>query len=78
MKLIQLAKKAFSIATLTSSMLLAGMNSAQSADRVKISFAGSFAPDHPVTQAQKSFKRDVEKATDGRVKVRVFPANQLR
>lgn len=77
MKFMQLAKKAFSIAALTSGVLLTGMTSAQSAETVKINFAGMFAPDHPVTLAQKSFKKDVEEATDGRVKVRVFPANQL-
>jgi len=77
MHIIRNIKKALSISTITSLMMLVGITPAYSADTVKINFAGMFAPDHPVTLAQNGFKKEVEAATEGRVKVRVFPANQL-
>lgn len=77
MKITGKYSRFMSVMTLLFVGMLGGIGPAAAAETVKINFAGMFAPDHPVTQAQQAFKREVEAATDGRVKVRVFPANQL-
>lgn len=77
MKLNKIFRPGLSALALLIVGLLGGISSGHAAEAVKINFAGMFAPDHPVTQAQQAFKKDVEEATDGRVKVRVFPASQL-
>ncbi len=77
MKFFNSFKDSLSIVMIASSLMLSGIPNALADDSVRINFAGMFAPDHPVTVAQKNFKKEVESETDGRVKVRVFPANQL-
>lgn len=77
MKFFNSFKGSLSSVVIASSLMLTSIPNALAADSVRINFAGMFAPDHPVTVAQKNFKKEVESETDGRVKVRVFPANQL-
>jgi TRAP-type C4-dicarboxylate transport system substrate-binding protein len=43
----------------------------------KLQFAGIFAPDHPMTLSMKRIAKEVAEKTDGKVKIKVFPANQL-
>jgi TRAP-type C4-dicarboxylate transport system substrate-binding protein len=52
-------------------------NIAQAAQNVRIQVATQYAKDHPTTAALYEFKDRIEKETDGRIKIRVFPANQL-
>lgn len=44
---------------------------------IEISYGHGFMPDTPHHQSALKFKEEVEKATDGRVKVTVFPSGQL-
>ncbi len=44
---------------------------------IEISYGHGFMPDTPHHQSALKFKEEVEKATDGRVKVNVFPSGQL-
>lgn len=44
---------------------------------IEISYGHGFMPDTPHHQSAIKFKEEVEKATDGRVKVTVFPSGQL-
>lgn len=39
--------------------------------------AGMFAPDHFMTKMQREFAKNVEERTNGELKIRVYPANQL-
>ncbi|MEL0613659.1 TRAP transporter substrate-binding protein DctP [Marinomonas arenicola] len=77
MKIIKHVRKILSTTTVASALLLLGTAPIHAAESVRINFAGMFSPGHPVTNAQMNFKKEVEEATEGRVKVRVFPANQL-
>lgn len=40
-------------------------------------FAGNFPPEHPATKAMEVFKKEVEAATKGEIRVDLFPAMQL-
>lgn len=44
---------------------------------LKIRIAGQSPDDHPSTQAMYDFAEQVEEKTDGRIKIKVYPANQL-
>jgi TRAP-type C4-dicarboxylate transport system substrate-binding protein len=46
-------------------------------NKLRLKVASQYAKDHPATKALGEFKERVEKETDGRIKVRLFPANQL-
>ncbi len=48
---------------------------AQAAERLRV--ATQYAEDHPTTVALNQFKDRVEEESDGQIKVRIFPANQL-
>jgi TRAP-type C4-dicarboxylate transport system substrate-binding protein len=39
--------------------------------------ATQYSKDHPATLALEEFKKRIESATDGRINVRIYPANQL-
>jgi tripartite ATP-independent transporter DctP family solute receptor len=54
-------------------LLVAGV--AQAQERLRI--AGNFSTEHSSSKAIEKFKADVEKATDGRLGIDVFPAMQL-
>ncbi|MCP8616339.1 TRAP transporter substrate-binding protein DctP [Salirhabdus salicampi] len=46
-------------------------------DTINIKLAGQSPEDHPSTQALYDFAEKVNEKTDGRVKIKVYPANQL-
>ena len=50
---------------------------AMAAPKITLKFAGTFAPDHPGSLAQEEIANDVFKATNGEVKIEVFPGGQL-
>ncbi|MEG6521025.1 TRAP transporter substrate-binding protein DctP [Desulfotomaculum sp. 1211_IL3151] len=51
---------------------------ASSGDKpIKIKIAGQYPVEHPGTKTLNEFKARVEKETDGRIQVSVYPANQL-
>ena len=43
----------------------------------ELKFGGIMPEDHPTTIAMKKIAKDVEEQTDGRIKIKVFPASQL-
>lgn len=45
--------------------------------KLRIKVASQYAKDHPATQALEEFKKRIESETDGRIKIQLFPANQL-
>lgn len=52
-------------------------NNSGSEKVIEISYGHGFMPDTPHHQSAIKFKEEVEEATDGRVKVNVFPSGQL-
>ena len=50
---------------------------ATAAETVRLKVATQYAKDHPSTKALYEFKDRVEKESDGRINIRIFPANQL-
>jgi TRAP-type C4-dicarboxylate transport system substrate-binding protein len=64
----------------TAAALLVGLalnvRPVQAAD-ITIKMAGQYPEEHQATKAQYEFKKRVEQASGGRIKVRVFPSNQL-
>lgn len=51
--------------------------SAAADEPIMIKFAGTVPDDHPITQAQYRFKEELEKLTDGKVIVEIYPNAQL-
>ncbi|QZY54674.1 TRAP transporter substrate-binding protein [Crassaminicella profunda] len=49
----------------------------QPKDQIVLRFAESHVDDYPTTKADKEFARLVEERTNGRIKVEVYPGNQL-
>lgn len=64
----------FALAVLV--LLLCGARSAQAAPLV-LKFAGQNPPDHFATVSMRDIAKEVEKNTNGRIQIKVFPANQL-
>lgn len=56
---------------------LAWVTPVVAAPKVTLKFAGTFAPDHPGSLAQQEIADEVFKATNGEVKIDVFPGGQL-
>lgn len=67
---------ASSCAAAALALLLCGAQSAQAAPLV-LKFAGQNPPDHHVTASMKDIAKEVEKKTNGRIQIKVYPANQL-
>ncbi len=67
---------ASSCAAAALALLLCGTQSAQAAPLV-LKFAGQNPPDHHVTASMNDIAEEVEKNTDGRIQIKVYPANQL-
>ena len=57
-------------------LLLCCAQSAQAAP-VILKFAGQNPPDHYATTSMNEIAKAVEKKTDGRIQIKVYPANQL-
>ncbi|MEH6578424.1 MAG: TRAP transporter substrate-binding protein DctP [Amphritea sp.] len=68
-----ISKRVLSSVAVTAALL--GAVDASAATR--LTMAGQFNEDHIATKAQRTFAERVEAETDGRVQIRVFPANQL-
>lgn len=59
-------------------MLLSfGGNTVFAAPEMTLKFAGQNAVDHPATEMMNKIAKDIAEQTDGRIEVKVFPANQL-
>ncbi len=67
---------ASSCAAAALALLLCGTQSAQAAPLV-LKFAGQNPPDHHVTASMNDIAEEVAKNTDGRIQIKVYPANQL-
>src|SRR5690625_2950393 len=52
-------------------------NTEQSGDEYEFQLSSMFPEDHPNTAAAKEFIEKVEERSDGRIKIELFPANQL-
>jgi len=68
-----------SIVCITSlSLLLAfGSNTAFAEPEMVLKFAGQNASDHPATDMMNKVAKQIAEGTDGRIEVKVYPANQL-
>jgi len=49
----------------------------EAAESLKIRMAGQSALDYPATIQQMEFAKEIEEATNGRIQIKVYPANQL-
>lgn len=58
-------------------MLLSFGHTAFAAEKMVLRFAGQSAADHPATQFMNEIAKEVAEKTEGRVEVKVYPANQL-
>jgi TRAP-type C4-dicarboxylate transport system substrate-binding protein len=75
-----LANKTGRIFSLVAVLLVAVMGlsaPANAAGKHRIKVASQYAKDHPATKALDEFKDRVEKESNGRISIRLFPANQL-
>lgn len=52
-------------------------NNVEGSKQVRINIASQYAKNHPATQALEVFKKRIETETSNRIKIRIFPANQL-
>ncbi|MBM9604358.1 TRAP transporter substrate-binding protein DctP [Desulfopila inferna] len=59
------------------SMLFFGANTVLAEPELTLKFAGQNATDHPATEMMNKIAEQIKDRTDGRIEVRVFPANQL-
>jgi len=62
---------------LSVAVTLAAMASIASAAEMTLRFAGQFPPDHTATGFMKEVAKEVAKKTNGRIEIKIFPANQL-
>jgi TRAP-type C4-dicarboxylate transport system substrate-binding protein len=49
----------------------------EAAETLKIRMAGQSPLEHQATIHQMKFAKEIEEATDGRIQIKVYPANQL-
>lgn len=63
--------------TLASMLLTFGANAVFAEPELVLKFAGQNATDHPATNMMNKIAEQITERTDGRIGVRVFPANQL-
>ncbi len=59
------------------SICLSFGQTAFAADKLVLKFAGQSAADHPATEFMNNIAKEVAEKTEGRVEVKVYPANQL-
>jgi len=59
------------------SMLLAFGGSAFAKPEMVLKFAGQNAADHPASKMMEEIAKEIAEKTDGRIEVKVYPANQL-
>ncbi len=58
-------------------MLLSFGQNAFASDKLVLKFAGQSAADHPATEFMKGIAKEIGEKTEGRIEVKVYPANQL-
>lgn len=58
-------------------LLTIGGNTAFAAPEMVLKFAGQNATDHPATDMMHKIAKEIAEKTDGRIEVKVYPANQL-
>ncbi len=69
--------KPFVSLALAGSLLAFGGNAAFAEPEMILKFAGQNATDHPATDMMNKIAKEIGEKTDGRIEVKVFPANQL-
>lgn len=63
--------------TLAGILLAFGGSAAIAAPEMVLKFAGQHATDHPATELMNDIAKEIAEKTDGRIEVKVYPANQL-
>lgn len=63
--------------TMAGLLLTFGANAAFAEPEITLKFAGQNASDHPATEIMHQIAKDIGEQTDGRIEVKVYPANQL-
>jgi TRAP-type C4-dicarboxylate transport system substrate-binding protein len=77
MKQKQLLWALLAIFVLSTAIVTGTATSSSAADTVKLKVAGISAPEYRGTKSLYTIKEEVEKKTDGRIVLDIFPANQL-
>jgi len=63
--------------TLVGMFITAGAHSVFAEPEMTLKFAGQNAADHPATDQMHAIAKEIAEKTDGRIEVKVYPANQL-
>ena len=58
-------------------LLTFGANAVFAKPEMVLKFAGQNATDHPATDMMNKIAKDIAEKTEGRIEVKVYPANQL-
>lgn len=64
-------------AALTTGLIALGANTVLAKPDMVLKFAGQNATDHPATEQMHEIAKEIAEKTDGRIEVKVYPANQL-
>ncbi len=65
------------VCLVAASMLLSFGQTTFATEKVVLKFAGQSAADHPATEFMNNIAKEIAEKTEGRVEVKVYPANQL-
>jgi TRAP-type transport system periplasmic protein len=69
--------KAIIAVTLVNLLVVAGGSAAFAAPEMILKFAGQNSVDHPASKQMEAIAQEIAEKTDGRIEVKVYPANQL-
>jgi len=69
--------KAIIAVTLVNLLVVAGGSAAFAAPEMILKFAGQNSVDHPASKQMEAIAKEIAEKTDGRIEVKVYPANQL-
>jgi TRAP-type transport system periplasmic protein len=71
------AVKAIITITLVNLLVVAGSSAVFAAPEMILKFAGQNSVDHPASKQMEEIAKEIAEKTDGRIEVKVYPANQL-
>ncbi len=71
------AVKAIITITLVNLFVVAGSSAVFAAPEMILKFAGQNSVDHPASKQMEEIAKEIAEKTDGRIEVKVYPANQL-
>ncbi len=71
------AVKAIISITLVNLLVVAGSSAVFAAPEMILKFAGQNSVDHPASKQMEEIAKEIAEKTDGRIEVKVYPANQL-